>query len=90
MILFPLPLQGEKKRIKEDMGRRGEGEEEEDGRGGVEEEKMQLIFTEQTSRVGFSSYGSLALFFTVSTSLVPLSPGGQCALGLQQGREVIG
>ena len=54
------------------------------------EEKMQLIFTEQTSRVGFSSYGSLALFFTVSTSLVPLSPGGQCALGLQQGREVIG
>lgn len=60
------------------------------GEEGVEEQKMQLIFTEQTSRVGFSSYGSLALLFTHSTSLTPLSPGGQCAPGMQQGREVIG
>lgn len=62
----------------------GEGEEE-DGRG-----EMQLIFTEQTSRVGFSSNGSLALFFIVPISLAPLSPGGQCALGVRQGKEVIG
>lgn len=82
MKLLPLSLQREEKRNK-----RGHGEEgkEEDGRG-----EMQLIFTEQTSRVGFSSNGSLALLRTVSTSLFPLSPGGQCALGVRQGREVIG
>lgn len=62
-----------------------EGEEEEDGRG-----EMQLIFTEQTSRVGFSGSGSLAPSFTMSISLAPLSPGGQCALGVRQGKEVIG
>lgn len=51
---------------------------------------MQLIFTEQTSRVGFSSNGSLTLFFIAPISLAPLSPGGQCALGVRQGKEVIG
>lgn len=67
MKLLPLSLQREgEKRIKEDMGRRGE--EEEAGRGGVEEEKMQLIFTEETSRVGFSSCGSLS-----SSLCLPLS-----------------
>lgn len=86
MKLLPLSLQREEKKNK----RGHEEEEEEDGRGGVGEEKMQLIFTEQTSRVGFSSYGSLTLFFTVSTSPVPLFPGGQCVLGVRQGREVIG
>lgn len=34
MKLLPLSLQRGKKRIKEDMGRRGKEEEEEDGRGG--------------------------------------------------------
>lgn len=82
MKLLPLSLQREEKRIKEDMRKRR--------RRRMGEEKMQLIFTEQTSRVGFSNYGLLTLFFTVSTSLVPLFPGGQCVLGVQQGREVIG
>lgn len=43
------------------------------GEEGVEEQKMQLIFTEQTSRVGFSSYGSLARSLSSSLALC-LSP----------------
>lgn len=35
-------------------------------------------------------YCLLTLLCTGSTSLIPLSPGGQCAPGVQQGREVIG
>lgn len=50
---------------------------------------MQLIFTEQTGRVG-SPARSLALLHSEATSLVPLSPGGQCVPGVQQGKEVIG
>ena len=83
MKLLCLSLQREEKKNKREHGE--EGEEEEDGRG-----EMQLIFTEQTSRVGFSGNGSLALFFPVSTSLCLLSPGGQCVPGVRQGTEVIG
>lgn len=55
MKLLPLSLQKEKKRIKEDMGGGERKRRKRMGEEGVEERKMQLIFTEQTSRVGFSS-----------------------------------